>query len=67
MEGNKKYVNKVNTLGKVNKRKEKIGKFSDTTEEKICFSQDNDIKIKLQLDTGSDINKIDEKTYRKLG
>ena len=64
---NKTFANKVNMLGKVDKRKEKICKISNETSlnRKFVFVTIN-IKIKLQLDTGSDITIINEKTWRKM-
>ena len=64
-----KYVNKVNTLGKANKQKEKICKILNETplKRKFVFVTINNVKIKLQLDTRSNITIINEKTWRKLG
>ena len=64
---NKKFINQVNTLGKVDKRKEKISKSSNETllKSKFVFVTINNIKIKLQLETRSDIVIINEKTWKK--
>ena len=56
-------------LGKVDKRKEKISKISNETplKRKFVFVAINHIRIKLQLDTGSNITIINEKTWKILG
>ena len=66
---NKKYVNKVNTLGEVDKQKENISNLSNKIllKRKLVFVTINNIKIKLQLDTGSNITIINQKTSKKLG
>ena len=59
----------VNRSRQVDKRKEKISRLSNKTpsKRKIVFVTINNVKIKLQLDTGPDITIINEKTLKKLG
>ena len=64
-----KTVNKVNTLGKVyNRKKKKIARFqTNHLQRETLFLSPLAIKVKVQLDTGSDINIIYEITRRKIG
>ena len=56
-------------MGKVEKRKEKISKLSNETplKRKFVYVMVNYINIKLQLDIGSDMIIINQKTWKKLG
>lgn len=54
----------INTWSNEKKLKREINK---TSQKRNVFVQINDVKIKLQLDTGSDIAIINKQTWRKMG